>query len=67
MKGDFDWWFDGGAIRSITGNTEYHFTTGARCDIPVTPLFHVYVTLADGTPIHIAEPERPGGERRYGA
>jgi len=30
LSGNFDFWFDGGAARTITGWTEYEFEDGAR-------------------------------------
>ena len=48
LQGDFTGWFDGGAIRVVTGETFYHFADGAIASIPTTPSLLIGIELADG-------------------
>jgi len=48
LEGPFDKWFEGGAIKVVTGWTEYHFADGAVAVVPITPRLRVDVRLATG-------------------
>jgi hypothetical protein len=57
LKGDFDHWFDGGAVKVFTGWIEYTFTDGSRAHTAVTPMFNVTIDLPDGRQIEVRERE----------
>ena len=48
LPGDFREWFDGGAVRVVTGTTSYHFRDGAVASIPVALTLVVHIALPDG-------------------
>lgn len=49
LEGDYDAWFDGGAIRYVTGTTEYHFADGAFAGVAITSgILSVVIRLPDG-------------------
>lgn len=56
MAGDFNTWFDGGAVRYLTSITEYHFADGSRASFHDLALRTIHVELPDGTCITIEEP-----------
>jgi hypothetical protein len=61
MAGDFDAWFDGGAVRYLTSITEYYFANGARASFHDLSLRKLFVELPDGAKITIDEPPvQPG-------
>ena len=55
LKGEFESWFDGGAIKNVTGWSEYHFADGSVAIVPTTPHFHVDVRLPNGRYVSISE------------
>jgi hypothetical protein len=57
LEGDFDEWFDGGAVKNITGVTEYRFNDGSEARVAVTFTLSIAITLPDGKRIQVAEPE----------
>ena len=58
IQGDFDQWFDGGAVRIVTGFNEYKFNDGTTATIPVLPLLRVFIKFPNGTHISISQTER---------
>lgn len=56
MAGDFNAWFDGGAVRYLTSITEYHFADGSRASFHDLALRTIHVELTDGACITIEEP-----------
>ena len=55
LQGDFDVWFDGGAIRYHTGNTDYEFTDGSSAGISVTYCLFVGITFPNGVRVHVQQ------------
>ncbi len=55
LPGDFREWFDGGAVKVVTGATSYHFQDGAVASMPVTPSLIVHISLPDGTQVTLQE------------
>jgi len=48
-KGDFDFWFDGGACQMITGYNEFRFLDGAIAQVgSCNPLLSVDIQFPDG-------------------
>jgi hypothetical protein len=58
VRGQFDFWFDGGACRVVTGWTEYQFSSGVRAIVRVIGMFSVTVTFPNGSCVHIDEDPR---------
>ena len=54
-EGEYDFWFDGGACRMITGWTEYHFTDGTRAGMPVIPHLRVEILFSDGRKVSLEQ------------
>ena len=48
LSGNFDFWFDGGAGRVITGWTEYEFADGTRARVDDTLALHVVIRFKNG-------------------
>jgi hypothetical protein len=55
LPGEFDFWFDGGAGRHITGWSEYSLDGGIQVVVPVTPGLIVTITFPDGRGLYIRE------------
>jgi hypothetical protein len=55
LKGEFDQWFDGGAIKHITGYSEYHYTDGTLAVVPVVPVLNVEIRLPSGECVTVSE------------
>lgn len=53
LEGDFDQWFDGGAIKGVTGSTYYHFADGSRATVPVTVQPRVTIVFPDGWSVSV--------------
>ena|SRR5579859_2602194 len=53
MIGQFDAWFDGGAVRYLTSITEYHFADGTHASCHGLSLRTLHVALTDGAQITI--------------
>jgi hypothetical protein len=61
-QSNFHRWFDGGAIRDITGWQEFHFTDGTLAVLSGSLLFGLSVRLPSGTWVTIKErAEEPQG------
>jgi hypothetical protein len=48
LSGNFDFWFDGGAARMITGWTEFEFADGTRARLDEVPGLHVVIQFNNG-------------------
>ena len=55
LPGKFDFWFDGGAARIITGWTEYEFTNGTRAIVGVLEGLSVTVSFPDGARVRVTQ------------
>jgi hypothetical protein len=55
LDGHFDQWFDGGAVKFVTGWNEYHFVDGTFALIPTTPTLHVEIRLPSGSYVIVSE------------
>jgi hypothetical protein len=55
LKGDFHRWFDGGAIKNVTGWQEFHFADGTLAVLSGSLLFGLSVRLPSGTWVTIRE------------
>lgn len=54
-KGQFDFWFDGGAARMITGHTEYEFADGTKASVSVTPMLLVTIDFPNGSSVGVQQ------------
>jgi hypothetical protein len=52
-KGDFDFWFDGGTCRMITGYNEFRFQDGTIAHVVVSPLLAVEISFPDGRRVRV--------------
>jgi hypothetical protein len=59
LSGDFDRWFDGGALRYITGSTQYMFADGTRASVAVMPTLVISITFGSGERVGIAQEHEP--------
>ena len=55
VTSDFDKWFDGGAIRFVTGTTHYQFTDGARATVGVLPSLSVWIEFGNGARVSVRQ------------
>lgn len=55
LVGDFDAWFDGGALKYETGATSYWFTDGACAVVYMLPELSVLLTLQGGKRVKIIQ------------
>lgn len=55
LEGDFDEWFDGGAIRHHTGHTYYTLGDGTLAVVGVFPWLDVSIRLPDDTQVHVTQ------------
>jgi hypothetical protein len=55
MAGDYDFWFDGGAGRIITGVTRYEFTDGVVALEGVIPRINMSIEFPDGQRVDIEQ------------
>lgn len=55
MEGEFDEWFDGGAVRFITGKTEYHFSDGTRAAVGVFDYLAVIIIFSNGDTVEVTQ------------
>jgi hypothetical protein len=61
VEGEFDVWFDGGAVRVHTGYEVFRFADGTKAIQSALPWLEVGIRFADGRQISIAEDK----ERRF--
>jgi hypothetical protein len=55
LQGNFHMWFDGGAIRIVTGWEEFHFGDGTLAVLSGSLLFGLSIRLPSGTWVTIKE------------
>ena len=55
LPGEFDAWFDGGAIKWETGCTQYFFANGVTARVPVIPTLCVSIRFPDGRRVAIEQ------------
>lgn len=55
VQGRFDFWFDGGACRVMTGWNEYTFADGVVAQVGVIPALSVTIRFPDGRRVHIQQ------------
>lgn len=56
VDGAFDRWFDGGAIKIVTGWNEYHFADGTLAIVATSSmLLHIEMRLPNGSYLTVAE------------
>jgi len=55
LSGHFDFWFDGGAARVVTGRTEYEFEDGARAIRHGVPGLSVDIQLPNGCAVKVSQ------------
>lgn len=60
LEGDYDEWFDGGAVRYHTGHTDYALADGARAFVIGLGWLSVSVWLPDGRRVQVVQ-EQPEG------
>ena len=55
LDGKFDRWFDGGAMKVVTGWNEYHFADGTLAVVPTTPTLQIEMRLPSGVFVTVNE------------
>jgi len=55
LNGKFDQWFDGGALKVVTGWSEYHFSDGTLAIVPTTATLLIEMRLPSGAYIIVSE------------
>lgn len=55
LKGTYDFWFDGGACRVVTGYTEYAFADGTKVLRGVLRFFNLTIIFPDGIVIEMSQ------------
>lgn len=55
LIGEFDEWFDGGALRFVTGYTEYEFSDGSRATVDVLPYLSILIELSNGERVSVCQ------------
>ena len=55
LRGTFDFWFDGGAARVITGWTEFEFADGTRATVDVIPGLSVTIEFPNGCVVEVRQ------------
>src|SRR5262249_39107612 len=58
LTGNFDLWFDGGAVRYVTGYSEFSFAEGMEATVLVTPLLAITIRFPDGREVDITQKHR---------
>ncbi len=58
VKGDFDMWFDGGAVKHQTGISKYCFLDGTSATTGSSSSLHVHLQLPSGHSVCVLEGER---------
>ncbi|RJP19937.1 MAG: hypothetical protein C4520_11930 [Candidatus Abyssobacteria bacterium SURF_5] len=53
IDGDFDYWFDGGAVRGVTGTTSYEFIDGTEAMEGVLPWISLTIRFANGARVGV--------------
>ena len=55
LKGNFDIWFDGGAVKHDTGISTYTFANGSSATTGTSLLLGVGITLPSGRTVSVTE------------
>ena len=55
ISGEFDFWFDGGACRIITGCNEYDLADGTRVTGATIPVLSVTIQFSNGSRVKIQQ------------
>jgi hypothetical protein len=55
LVGSFDFWFDGGAAKYVTGWTEWEFSDGSRAKVDVVPGLAVRIQFANGCGVEVLQ------------
>ncbi len=55
LKGDFDLWFDGGAVKHDTGISKYHFADGTTATTGSSLLLHVQIEFPGGRRVDVRQ------------
>lgn len=55
LEGDFDFWFDGGACRVVTGSSTYHFQGGTTAHVAVLPQLLIQIRFPTGETVRISQ------------
>jgi hypothetical protein len=55
LQGDFDAWFDGGALRCITGTNHYELLDGTKASRGVMPCLQVTIRFPNGEVVTIEQ------------
>lgn len=55
LAGDYHEWFDGGAIRHVTGSTIYEFHNGIRARVDVLPRLSITIGWTNGRVVSIEQ------------
>ena len=55
ISGEFDFWFDGGACRIITGCNEYDLADGTRVTVETIPVLSVTIQFSNGSHVKIQQ------------
>lgn len=55
LEGEFDYWFDGGAIQYVTGYTIYRFKDGTEATWYVVPKLSLSIEFANGMKVGIVQ------------
>jgi hypothetical protein len=55
ITGDFDQWFDGGALRFVTGSTEFSFVDGTTATTAVVPFVNAHIRFPGGVIVTISQ------------
>lgn len=58
VSGDFSVWFDGGAVRHVTGFSEFVFSDGTQAWIHVRPFLSIRIELPNGEHVVIQQEPR---------
>lgn len=55
LEGDYDFWFDGGAIELITGTTRFVFQDGTIAEVAVVPTLSLNINFRDGHVVKVQQ------------
>lgn len=55
LAGEFDLWFDGGAVKYVTGSTKYYFANGTKAWVAVLMGLNVGIVFPDGRQVSIQQ------------
>ena len=60
LAGEFDFWFDGGAGRIITGWNDYDLANGTRVTVATNPALSITIDFTNGARVRIRQESRDG-------